>query len=220
MSRGSRHGIPMTFALFGIENDGLNLAVNLLVFFLVVIWVALVYWTYADARRRLDDPLLIGCATAASLFPFIGTIVYAIVRPPEYLEDVHERELEMRAAEARLALLENRTCPQLRLARSSRLPALPELHAEAQGAAAGAAAARSTRAGRVCPYCEAEVERPAARRAAGGAPAARHAGRRRRSEPRGRAHRRASAAPQSGRPSAPTRPDRRRRPTALCRTAL
>ena len=32
----------MTFALFGIENDGLNLAVNLLVFFLVVIWVALV----------------------------------------------------------------------------------------------------------------------------------------------------------------------------------
>ena len=44
----------MTLALFGIENNGLNLAVNLLVFFLVVIWVALVYWTYADASRRLD----------------------------------------------------------------------------------------------------------------------------------------------------------------------
>ena len=100
----------MTFALFGIQNDGLNLAVNLLVFFLVVIWVALVYWTYADATRRLDDPLLIGCATVASLFPFIGTIVYTIVRPPEYLEDTHERELEVLAAEKRLALLENRTC--------------------------------------------------------------------------------------------------------------
>ena len=55
----------MTFALFGIQNDGLNLAVNLLVFFLFVIWLALVYWTYADASRRLDDPMLVACATAA-----------------------------------------------------------------------------------------------------------------------------------------------------------
>ena len=70
----------MTLALFGIENDGLNLAVNLLVFFLVVIWVALVYWTYSDASRRLEDPMLVGSATVASLFPFIGTIVYTIVR--------------------------------------------------------------------------------------------------------------------------------------------
>jgi hypothetical protein len=100
----------MTFALFGIENDGLNLAVNLLVFFLFVIYVALVYWTYADASRRLEDPLLVACATVAALFPFIGTIVYTIVRPPEYLEDRHEREIEVKAAEKRLALLENRTC--------------------------------------------------------------------------------------------------------------
>src|SRR2546425_10403784 len=100
----------MTFALFRTANDGLTLAVNLPVFFLFVIWVALVYWTYADAARRLDDPLLIGCAAVASLFPYIGTIVYTIVRPPEYLEDAHERELEIRAAEKRLSLLENRTC--------------------------------------------------------------------------------------------------------------
>src|SRR5680860_814062 len=69
------------FAVFGITNDGLNLAVNLLLLFLVVLWLALVYWTYADARRRIDDPLLVGCATGASLFPFVGTIVYTIVRP-------------------------------------------------------------------------------------------------------------------------------------------
>src|SRR5918911_2538745 len=100
----------MPLALFGIENDGVNLAVNLLVFFLVVIWLALVYWTYADAQRRIDDPMLVGCATAASLFPFIGTVVYTIVRPPEYLEDARERDLEIRAAEARMHLLENRTC--------------------------------------------------------------------------------------------------------------
>ena len=84
---------------------------NLLILFLVVIWLALVYWTYADARRRIEDPMLVGCATAASLFPFVGTIVYMIVRPPEYLEDVRERELEMQAAEARLAQLDYHLCP-------------------------------------------------------------------------------------------------------------
>src|SRR5213083_2926912 len=92
-------GVP---AVFGIDNEGLSLVVNLLILFLVVVWLALVYWTYADAQRRMTDPMLIGCATAASLFPFVGTLVYLIVRPPEYLEDVRERELEMQAAQARL----------------------------------------------------------------------------------------------------------------------
>ena len=91
------------FGIFGIDSDGLNLAVNLLILCLVVIWLATVYWTYADARRRMEDPMLIGCATAASFFPFVGCVVYMIVRPPEYLDDVRERELEMQAAEARVA---------------------------------------------------------------------------------------------------------------------
>src|ERR687885_2470060 len=101
-------------AVFGIENDGLNLAVNLLLLFLVVLWLALVYWTYMDARRRILDPMLVSCATAASLFPFIGTIVYMIVRPPEYLEDVRERELEMQASQARVAQLGYLQCPKCR----------------------------------------------------------------------------------------------------------
>jgi RNA polymerase subunit RPABC4/transcription elongation factor Spt4 len=98
-------------AVFGISNSGVNLAIDLIILFLVVIWLALVYWTYADARRRIADPMLIGCATAASLFPFVGTIVYMIVRPPEYLDDVRERELEMQAAEARLAEMGYHLCP-------------------------------------------------------------------------------------------------------------
>src|ERR687885_2804850 len=98
-------------AVFGINSDGLNTAVQLLILFLVVIWLALIYYTYADARRRIADPMLIGCATAASLFPFVGTIVYMIVRPPEYLEDVRERELEIQAAEARLHQMGFFACP-------------------------------------------------------------------------------------------------------------
>jgi hypothetical protein len=146
----------MTFALFGIENDGLNLAVNLLVFFLFVIWVALVYWTYADATRRLDDPLLIGCATVASLFPFIGTIVYTIVRPPEYLEDVHERELEVRAAEKRLALLDNRTCRNCGSEVESSFLRCPTCMRKLKEPCRNCGRPLDPR-WRVCPYCEAEV---------------------------------------------------------------
>jgi hypothetical protein len=101
----------MAFAVFGIKSSGLNLAVNLLILFLVIIWLALVYWTYADARRRIADPMLVGCAAAAALFPYVGSLVYTIVRPPEYLEDVRERELEMHAAEARLAQSGYHLCP-------------------------------------------------------------------------------------------------------------
>jgi hypothetical protein len=97
--------------VFGIKNSSLNLAATLVLFFLLVIYVALVYWTYADARRRVADPMLVICATAASLFPFVGTIVYMIIRPPEYLDDVRERELEIQAAEARLAELGYHLCP-------------------------------------------------------------------------------------------------------------
>ena len=78
--------------------------------------------------------MLVGCATAAAMFPFVGTIVYMIVRPPEYLDDVRERELEIAAAEARLASIESHACPYCDFTDREDLPALPELPAPAQGA--------------------------------------------------------------------------------------
>src|ERR1700750_2354724 len=91
-----------TLAVFGINNSNVNTAVSGALLILAVFYLSLVFWTFADARRRIDDPLLVACATACSLFPFLGTIVYLIVRPPEYLDDVRLRELEMTAAEARV----------------------------------------------------------------------------------------------------------------------
>src|SRR5215216_5557259 len=98
-------------AIFGIKNDSLNTAVNVALLVLVVVWFALIFWTFADARRRIDDPMLVACATAASLFPFVGTLVYLIVRPPEFVDDVRLRELEMHAAESRLHTLDWQACP-------------------------------------------------------------------------------------------------------------
>jgi hypothetical protein len=103
-----------TLAIFRIEdikNDGLQTAASIALLVLGVLYLALIFWTFADARRRIDDPLLVVCATLASFFPFIGTFVYVIVRPPEFLDDVRLRELEMTAAEARLASLDYSLCP-------------------------------------------------------------------------------------------------------------
>jgi hypothetical protein len=144
-------------AIFGISNDGLNLAVKLVVLFLVAIWAALVFWTYADARRRIEDPMLVGCAAAASFFfPFVGSIVYAIVRPPEYLEDVHERELEIAAAEARLHQVEGMRCPHCDFEIEKgflRCPSCLRRLKEPCGTCGRPLDPRW----KICPYCEAEV---------------------------------------------------------------
>src|SRR5260370_10542427 len=143
-------------AYFGVESSGLNLVIDLLILFVVVVYLSLIYWTYSDARRRIVDPMLVGCATAASFFPFVGTIVYMILRPPEYLEDVRERELEMQAAEARLHELDHGLCPHCdyRIERDfircpSCLRKLKERCVSCQRPL--------DQAWTICPYCETEV---------------------------------------------------------------
>lgn len=90
---------------FQIITDFLNspilrIAGQLLVLLTVILWVALVYWTYTDARRRGAVAILWGIV--AVVFPFIGTLVYLIVRPPEYALDARERELELAVLEREL----------------------------------------------------------------------------------------------------------------------
>jgi Double zinc ribbon len=143
-------------AVFGIENDGLNLAVNLLLLFLVVIWLALVYWTFADARRRIADPMLVGCATAASLFPFVGTIIYLIVRPPEYLEDVRERDLEIAAAQARLESVEHLHCQYCGFEVEKAFLRCPSCLRRLKEPCVVCGKPLDPR-WKICPYCEAEV---------------------------------------------------------------
>ncbi len=146
-------------AVFGISNSGVNLAIDLLILFLVVVWLALVYWTYADARRRIADPMLIGCAAAASLFPFVGTLVYMIVRPPEYLDDVRERELEMQAAEARLAEIGYHLCPHCDYEVEKDFLRCPNCMRKLKDPCAVCGKPLDP-AWRICPFCESEVGAP------------------------------------------------------------
>jgi len=144
------------FAYFGIESSGLNLAVDLLILFVVVLYLSLIYWTYADARRRILDPMLVGCATAASLFPFVGTVIYMILRPPEYLEDVRERELETQAAEARLKQLDQTLCPHCSYRVEHDFVRCPSCLRKLKERCASCSRPLD-QAWTICPYCEADV---------------------------------------------------------------
>jgi hypothetical protein len=146
----------LPFAYFGIESSGLNLAVDLLILFVVVLYLSLIYWTYADARRRILDPMLVACATAASLFPFVGTIIYMILRPPEYLEDVRERELETQAAEARLKQLDQTLCPHCSYRIEPDFVRCPSCLRKLKERCASCSRPLD-QAWTICPYCEADV---------------------------------------------------------------
>lgn len=159
--------MPPPIAYFGIESKSLSLVIDLLILFVVVLYFALLYWTYADARRRIADPMLIGCATAASLFPFVGTVIYMILRPPEYLEDVRERELELQAAEARLHELDYSLCPHCDYRVERDFIRCPSCLRKLKERCVSCSRPLD-RAWTICPYCETEVAaaKPA-RRAAG-----------------------------------------------------
>ncbi len=87
-----------------IASSTVDVARNVGILLGVVFWLATVYWVYKDARRRIEDPWLVGMATVlGAIPPFLGPLIYMLFRPPEYLDEVRERELEMLAMEERLA---------------------------------------------------------------------------------------------------------------------
>jgi hypothetical protein len=88
-------------------NSGAWTAISLLVqVFIVALWFALIYWTYRDAKLRIREPGWIAASVALSVvIPYLGTIIYLLVRPPEYLDEARERELELLALERRLGEL-------------------------------------------------------------------------------------------------------------------
>jgi hypothetical protein len=95
------------------HSTAFGVARNLTLFLLVVFWLGLAYWTYRDARRRLDDGWLVATATALALVPIVGPLIYLLFRPPETLADVRAREIEVRALKAHLRRPEPQ-CPVCR----------------------------------------------------------------------------------------------------------
>src|SRR3954467_2328770 len=134
--------------------------------------------------------MLVGTATVAALFPFFGTIVYMIVRPPEYLDDVRERELEMQAAEARLHGAGYLLCPHCDHEVKDDFLRCPHCLRKLKDPCANCAKPLDP-AWKICPYCEAEI------------PGVTPQPRRRRRRPAGDPHQAAGSEPGSESPANP-----------------
>lgn len=94
-------GDPFSAIVNFFSSPLFNLTRNLFFLFVFVLWGSLVFWTYRDARRR--GALAPYWATVSLIFPLAGWLVYMIVRPPEYVEDARERDLEIQAKETLLS---------------------------------------------------------------------------------------------------------------------
>lgn len=86
-----------------LHSGAMSAAMNVLILFVVVLWLGLGYRVHRDARRRIDDGWMVGLSSFLGFgVPFVGPVVYTLFRPPETLADVHAREVEMRALRGRL----------------------------------------------------------------------------------------------------------------------
>jgi Double zinc ribbon len=124
----------------------------------VVFWLAVGFWVFKDARRRIANPWLVALATLIGLVPpFLGALVYMLFRPPEYLEEVRERELEIRAIEERLAA--GRTeCPVCRAAVEPDFLVCPVCTTRLKEACVSCKSPLEP-LWQVCPHCETPVTR-------------------------------------------------------------
>jgi RNA polymerase subunit RPABC4/transcription elongation factor Spt4 len=130
---------------------------NLGILFLIVFWLAWAYWVFKDARRRIEDPWLVAMATILGLVPIVGPLVYLFFRPPEYLEDRRERELEIRAMEEQIGQRAS-NCPVCRAAVEPDFLVCPVCTTKLKQACTGCKAPLEP-LWQVCPYCETPVVR-------------------------------------------------------------
>ena len=202
----------MPVALFGITNDALNLVVNLLILFLVVVWFALIAWTYFDARRRIEDPFLVACATARSLSS--RSSARSSTRScARRSSSTTSASASSRSAppELRVRQLEEQSCPNCEHPIERTYLRCPSCRARIKDPCESCGKPIDPRWS-ICPYCETPVRRaaPPERRGAAEAPGQADAG-------PSRAERRAAAAPSAGRKPAASRHRSRAAPSAAPR---
>jgi hypothetical protein len=120
----------------------------------IAFYVAIVIWTYKDARKRTDDPIMVATFTAIAMLPVFGVLIYMLVRPSEYLADVRERELEIRALERQLGRQER--CPYCKSHIEGDYLSCPVCTTKLRQQCTGCEKPLDPR-WVICPFCETEV---------------------------------------------------------------
>jgi len=131
---------------------------NVAIFFAVAFWLASAYWVYKDAKRRIEDPWLIAVAVALGIFPpFLGPLIYMLFRPPEYLDDVRERELELQALED--SVRHDEHCPVCRSAIEPGFLVCPICTTRLRQSCRHCNRPLEPE-WQICPFCETPIEQP------------------------------------------------------------
>jgi len=115
---------------------------------------------FKDARRRIDDGIIVTVAVLTGLiFGPLGLLVYTIVRPPECLADIRERELEIRTLEQRLE--DDQRCSYCKTPVRDDFLVCPNCTRRLR-TVCGTCGRPVEPSWRVCPYCETQVAPAAA----------------------------------------------------------
>lgn len=145
---GSVHGL--------LHSTAFDVARNIVTVLAVVFWLGLAFWVYRDAKRRIDDTWLVGTATALGLVvPYLGALIYLLFRPPETLDDVHARTVELKALEESLGRRAPH-CPVCRADVDSRFLICPVCTTQLKQPCAHCSAALEP-SWQACPYCATPV---------------------------------------------------------------
>lgn len=100
-----------------LSNPLVGLAFQLVVIYVVMLWLGTAYWAFRDMQARTENPILPYFSAALIIFftPLLfvfAVVLYLIVRPRETLAEIYERSL---AEESLLAEVEkNQLCPVCR----------------------------------------------------------------------------------------------------------
>jgi RNA polymerase subunit RPABC4/transcription elongation factor Spt4 len=153
-----------------ITNPIVQLAGQLIIIYVVLLWLGAAYWAFRDMQARTENPILPYFAAALIVFftPLLfvfAIVLYLIVRPRETLAEVYERSL---AEETLLAEVEkNRLCPTCQQRVGADWLVCPNCRTRLHRVCP--ACARLTEpAWTICAYCGTELERakrPATQRA-------------------------------------------------------
>ena len=135
----------------------LILGVAAAITYVTLLWVALAFWMVRDARRRSESFTLAVVAGLLGLsLPFLGSVVYLIIRPPRTLDEERELLLEEQALSEPANDAGTRPCPSCGRDIEAEFVICP--YCRTQFARRCRACQRWLRLGwRVCPYCADDV---------------------------------------------------------------
>jgi RNA polymerase subunit RPABC4/transcription elongation factor Spt4 len=125
--------------------------------YVALLWIALAFWMVRDARRRTPSIIFGIFAFVIGLgLPFIGALIYLVVRPPLTIDEERALALEEQALTELPDETGSRPCPTCGRDIESEFVICP--YCRTQFARRCLSCQRWLRLGwRICPYCAAEI---------------------------------------------------------------